>query len=180
MGQSTPFILDAIQGRLPAQIECLPPGTREVSYLQESDLLMYQVPATTNGDCLAMPITMLRSPLQDDLIDSITEPKRREPAPESRPSPENDQPPLNNATLNRREVAELVVGGAATGAIILLLIQYGIPILLNQLRRIRQNRGREPLLSQEQFEELVERLQELTRGLAVVEAKFERKDGSEP
>ena len=98
---------------------------------------------------------------------------------EPKPDPDVPQPSPDDNSMNRKEVAELLVGGAATGAMILLLIQYGIPIAMRQLRQIRQDRGNEPLLSQDQFDELIERLQDLARGLAVMEAKYERKDGPE-
>ncbi|MEL7499039.1 MAG: serine protease [Planctomycetota bacterium] len=177
MGQSTPFLLNAIRGKLPATIESLPPGTREVSTLQENREFAYRVPALTSGEPLSLPLLSANPQFQDDLIDSITEP-RREPPPKQEPDPGVNEPAPDNGSLNRREVAELLVGGAATGAIILLLIQYGIPLVMSQIRRLRQERGKDPLLNQEQFDELVERLQELARGIAVMEARYERKEGT--
>ena len=178
MGQSTPFLLNAIRGKLPATIESLPPGTREVGMLQDNQEFAYRVPALTSGEPLSLPLLSMNSQTQDDLIDSITEPRRREPPPRQEPDPDVNEPPPDNGSLNRREVAELLVGGAATGAIILLLIQYGIPLVMTQIRRLRKERGKDPLLSQEQFDELVERLQELARGIAVMEAKYEHKEGT--
>ena len=183
LGQSTPFLLDAMRGRLPSSIESLPQGVREVDVEDEQeDRLVYQVPATTSGLALELPVANRETgfSVQDDLIDSITEPKRKDPKPEKQPEPEIIKPePSEDGGFNRREVAELLVGGAATGAIVLLLIQYGIPIVMRQLRKYRQDRGNGLLLSQEQFDELIERLQELAQGLAVMEARYERKDGTD-
>ncbi|MFN9436576.1 MAG: trypsin-like serine peptidase, partial [Planctomycetota bacterium] len=50
LGQSTPFLLSAMRGKLPATLEGLPAGVREVS-CQESDVSdVFQVPSTTSGD----------------------------------------------------------------------------------------------------------------------------------
>jgi hypothetical protein len=182
LGQSTPFLLEAMRGRLPKTIESLPRGVREVSAQEHESV--FQVPASTAGEALEIPIHPPETgfQIQDGLIDSITEPESNpnSPPPNKEPDPGNDdKAPENPSDFGRREVAELLVGGAATGAIILLLIQYGIPLVMTQVRRLRQDRGKDPLLSQEQFDELVERIQELARGIAVMEARYERKEVSD-
>lgn len=179
LGQSTPFLLNAMRGRLPRSIQSLPDGVREVDSQDVDNGLVFCVPATTSGEALQIPISSEAAfQGQDDLIDSITEPAPSQPQPDNNPGVGKDDPEPEEITgLGRREVAELLAGGAATGVIILLLIQYGIPFLMAHLRKIREDRGEEPLLTQEQFDELVERLQELARGLAIMETRFERKDG---
>ncbi len=178
MGQSTPFLLNAMRGKLPRSIESLPRGAREVECQDLASVSVVRVPATTGGTPLQWPIGSSTATIQvqDDLIDSIIEPDNPTPdapaLPDKTPGTgEGDRPPDTN--LGGRETATLIVGGAATGAILLLLIQYGIPLLMVQLRKLRQDRGRELLLTQEQFDELVAKLQELARGIASIEARYE-------
>ena len=73
LGQSTPFLLSAMQGKLPKSIESLPLGVREVACRKPD--MVYQVPATTCGKPLAVPVQIGVSSIQvqEDLIDSITD-----------------------------------------------------------------------------------------------------------
>lgn len=75
LGQSTPFLLQAMRGRLPSAIESLPAGVREVAEQTESTI--YRVPATVDGREMKVAISARRplgAQVQQDVIDSITEP----------------------------------------------------------------------------------------------------------
>lgn len=87
LGQSTPFLLDAMQGQLPKSLEPLPDDVFEVQSDSRSTTV-WQVPATTGGDPLAIPVWNTELSFQSDqsLIDSITE----KPKPEVKPNSDDD------------------------------------------------------------------------------------------
>ena len=96
LGQSTPFLLSAMRGKLPISIESLPANVREVSVqddesFPQTEVSIYQVPATTAGQPLELPVEMVQrsSQIKDDLIDSITEEEIVEPEPEPEDIKEN-------------------------------------------------------------------------------------------
>jgi hypothetical protein len=80
LGQSTPFLLSAMRGKLPAAIESLP---QFAVPLQE----FFRVPATTAGEPLrlALPVESSCQETDRDTIDAITEQGLPRPG-ESRPS----------------------------------------------------------------------------------------------
>ena len=92
LGQSTPFLLGAMRGRLPQSLESLPAGAQEVFTESpptdgQQSLSVYQMPATTGGLALQLPIQLETSSdtVDGDVIDSITEDglrDRRKPKPD--------------------------------------------------------------------------------------------------
>ena len=74
LGQSTPFLLDALRGKLPASIESLPNGVREVGTQESDKLAIYQVPSSTSGEPLYWPVqSTVETQDRDGIIDSILE-----------------------------------------------------------------------------------------------------------
>ncbi|MBN8601230.1 MAG: trypsin-like peptidase domain-containing protein, partial [Planctomycetes bacterium] len=72
LGQSTPFLLSAMRGKLPTTLEGLPAGTREVSCQLNDEQLIAQVPSTIQGEPQRWPVGLLaNAQVQDDVIDSI-------------------------------------------------------------------------------------------------------------
>ncbi len=103
LGQSTPFLLNAMRGRLPTSLETLPIGVREVAHIPKRDEELYavcQVPATTTGQPLAQPLTSETgsetpdAQVDEAIIDSITEEGLRD---RLRPKPDDAE----NGLLNR-------------------------------------------------------------------------------
>lgn len=66
LGQSAPFLLEAMKGRLPATIESLPPGVKEVSTLYCASFPEQGINARASES----------EPANQDLIDSITTPEK--------------------------------------------------------------------------------------------------------
>ncbi len=104
LGQSTPFLLNAMRGRLPTALEKLPLGVREVANVPKSEreelLAVCQVPATTAGEPLAQPLPAeassetTESQVDPAILDSITEEGLRD---RRRPKPDDTE----NGVLNR-------------------------------------------------------------------------------
>jgi len=82
LGQSTPFLLSAMRGKLPATLDGLPAGAREVSCQIEESQEIVQVPSTIYGEPMQVPLGFLATvEPQDDLIDSIVDRPKLRPAP---------------------------------------------------------------------------------------------------
>ncbi|MEZ6097167.1 MAG: trypsin-like peptidase domain-containing protein [Pirellulaceae bacterium] len=74
LGQSTPFLLDAMRGKLPASIESLPNGVHEVSCQESDKLAVYQVPSSTSGEPMYLPVqATVDTQDREGLIDAILE-----------------------------------------------------------------------------------------------------------
>jgi hypothetical protein len=81
-GQSTPFLLSAMRGKLPTTLEGLPSGTREVCYQIDQPHEIVQVPSTTYGEPMQVPLGFLaQTQVQDDVLDSIIDRPRVRPSP---------------------------------------------------------------------------------------------------
>lgn len=176
LAQSTPFVLNALRGRLPTTLEALPPGVREVLWQDDNRLALFQVPATTSGEPLNWPVTAIaQAQAQDDLLDSIvekpkTDPKQPEfPQPEvPRPKPDSPQtepaPPIDSTW----STTAIVTTSAVSSVLLLLGLQYGIPLLLQVIRQFRTSRG-DSTLTDDQFQQLLLQYRELLRRLELVE-----------
>jgi hypothetical protein len=161
LGQSTPFLLSAMRGKLPATLEGLPAGTREVSCQTDETEMIAQVPSTTQGEPLRWPLGLLaQAEVQDDMIDSIVDRPRTKPAP---------QEPDDSGLLRDRlplgpqwTPTGLVATSAASSILLLLGLQYGLPLVLQAIRNARKSRGN-TLLTDDQFKQLLDQYQQLLK-----------------
>ena len=161
LGQSTPFLLSAMRGKLPATLEGLPAGTREVSCQTDETEMIAQVPSTTQGEPLRWPLGLLaQAEVQDDMIDSIVDRPRTKPAPQE---PDDsgllrDRLPLSPSWTP----TGLVATSAASSILLLLGLQYGLPLVLQAIRNARKSRGN-TLLTDDQFKQLLDQYQQLLK-----------------
>lgn len=160
LGQSTPFLLSAMRGKLPATLEGLPAGAQEVSCQEQTAGDIFQVPATTAGEPLRGTLNPLaQMQVQDDLLDSIVDrpspkPNPREPSsPPVVPTPPTEQPWTTGT---------VVATSAASSVLLLLGLQYGIPLLLQAIRQFRKSGGN-TLLSDDQFQQLLDQYKQLLK-----------------
>jgi hypothetical protein len=164
LGQSTPFLLSAMRGKLPTTLEGLPSGTREVSCQVEeaSDYeQIVQVPSTTLGEPLQWPMGLLaQTQVQDDVIDSILDRPKLKPAP---------QEPNDSGLIRDRlplgpqwTPGGLIATSAGSSIALLLGLQYGLPLLLQAIRNARKQRGN-AVLDDEQFKKLMDQYQQLLK-----------------
>ena len=164
LGQSTPFLLSAMRGKLPTTLEGLPSGTREVSCQTEEvsdDEQIVQVPSTTLGEPLQWPMGLLaQAQVQDDVIDSIVDRPKLKPAPRE---PE-DSGIITDRIKERYmwSTTSLVATSAGSSIAILLALQYGLPVVLQAIRNARKQRGN-AVLDDEQFKKLMEQYQNLLK-----------------
>jgi hypothetical protein len=161
LGQSTPFLLSAMRGKLPATLDGLPAGTREVSCQVDESQEMVQVPSTIYGEPLQVPLGFLAAAEpQDDLIDSIVD------RPKLRPSPnEPDNSGIITDRIKERylwSTTSIVATSAGSSIAIILGLQYGIPLVLGAIRKARKNRGK-TLLDDEQFNQLMDQYSQLIK-----------------
>ena len=161
LGQSTPFLLSAMRGKLPATLDGLPAGTREVSCQVDESQEMVQVPSTIYGEPLKVPLGFLAAAEpQDDLIDSIVD------RPKLRPSPnEPDNSGIVTDRIKERylwSTTSIVATSAGSSIAIILGLQYGIPLVLGAIRKARKNRGK-TLLDDEQFNQLMDQYSQLIK-----------------
>ncbi|MFN5273308.1 MAG: trypsin-like serine peptidase [Planctomycetota bacterium] len=164
LGQSTPFLLSAMRGKLPTTLEGLPSGTREVS-CQVDDASdsqqIVQVPSTTLGEPLQWPMGLLaQTQVQDDVIDSIIDRPKLKPAPRD---PE-DSGIITDRIKERYmwSTTSIVATSAGSSIAIILGLQYGIPLVLGAIRNARKNRGK-TLLDDEQFNQLMDQYSQLLK-----------------
>jgi len=164
LGQSTPFLLSAMRGKLPTTLEGLPSGTREVGYQTEEvsdDEQIVQVPSTTLGEPLQWPMGLLaQAQVQDDVIDSIVDRPKIRPTP--RDPEEWDPTPGRFRLIPSWTAGGLVATSAASSIAIILGLQYGIPLVLGAIRNARKNRGK-TLLDDEQFNQLMDQYSQLIK-----------------
>ena len=161
LGQSTPFLLSAMRGKLPATLDGLPAGTREVSCQVDESQEIVQVPSTIYGEPLQVPLGFLAAAEpQDDLIDSIVD------RPKLRPSPnEPDNSGIITDRIKERylwSTTSIVATSAGSSIAIILGLQYGIPLVLGAIRKARKNRGK-TLLDDEQFNQLMDQYSQLIK-----------------
>ncbi len=161
LGQSTPFLLSAMRGKLPATLEGLPSGTREVSCQIDESQEIVQVPSTTSGEPMQVPLGLLaQSQVQDDVLDSIID------RPRIRPSPR--EPEDSGIITDRLRIGPqwtpggLIATSAGSSIALLLGLQYGIPLVLQAIRNARKQRGN-AVLDDEQFKKLMEQYQNLLK-----------------
>lgn len=164
LGQSTPFLLSAMRGKLPATLEGLPAGTREVSYQTDEDLEtdeIVQVPSTTLGEPLQWSLGLLtHAEVQDDVIDSIVDRPRIKPTPHE---PDDSGLLRDRSPLGPQwTTGGLVATSAASSVLLLLGLQYGLPLVLQAIRNARKSRGT-TLLSDDQFKQLMDQYQQLLK-----------------
>jgi hypothetical protein len=161
LGQSTPFLLSAMRGKLPATLDGLPAGAREVSCKVDESQEIVQVPSTIYGEPLQVPLGFLAAAEpQDDLIDSIVD------RPKLRPSPnEPDNSGIITDRIKERylwSTTSIVATSAGSSIAIILGLQYGIPLVLGAIRKARKNRGK-TLLDDEQFNQLMDQYSQLIK-----------------
>lgn len=161
LGQSTPFLLSAMRGKLPTTLEGLPAGTREVSCQTDETEMIAQVPSTTQGEPLRWPLGLLaQAQVQDDVIDSIVDRPRIKPAPL--------EPDDSGLLRDRLPIGPqwtptgLVATSAASSILLLLGLQYGLPLVLQAIRNARKSRGN-TLLNDDQFKQLLDQYQQLLK-----------------
>jgi hypothetical protein len=161
LGQSTPFLLSAMRGKLPTTLEALPAGAKEVSAQTKELSVLAQVPSTTQGKPLKWPMPLVaNTQVQDDVIDSIIERPRIKPAPQ-----EPDDSGLLRDQLRPSlpwTPTGLVATSAASSILLFLTLQYGLPLALQAIRNIRKSRGN-TLLNDEQFKQLMDQYQQLLK-----------------
>ena len=161
LGQSTPFLLSAMRGKLPATLDGLPAGAREVSCQIDESQEIVQVPSTIYGEPLQVPLGFLAAAEpQDDLIDSIVD------RPKLRPTPKD---PEDSGIITDRikerylwSTTSIVATSAGSSIAIILGLQYGIPLVLGAIRKARKNRGK-TLLDDEQFNQLMDQYSQLIK-----------------
>jgi hypothetical protein len=161
LGQSTPFLLSAMRGKLPATLEGLPAGAREVSCQTDESQKIVQVPSTIYGEPMQVPLGLLaQADTQDDLIDSIVDRPRLRPA----PSKPEDSGIITDRIKERYlwSTTSLVATSAGSSIAILLALQYGLPVVLQAIRNARKQRGN-AVLDDEQFKKLMEQYQNLLK-----------------
>ena len=161
LGQSTPFLLSAMRGKLPATLDGLPAGAREVSGQVDESQEVVQVPSTIYGEPMQVPLGFLATvEPQDDLIDSIVD------RPKLRPSPnEPDNSGIITDRIKERylwSTTSIVATSAGSSIAIILGLQYGIPLVLGAIRKARKNRGK-TLLDDEQFNQLMDQYSQLIK-----------------
>jgi len=161
LGQSTPFLLSAMRGKLPATLEGLPAGTREVSGLSDEEQMIAQVPSTIYGEPQRWPVNLLaQAQVQDDVIDSIVDRPNLKPSP---CEPDDVAPaPIRQPEDPQWTPMGLVATSAASSILLLLGLQYGLPLVLQAIRNARKSRGN-TLLSDDQFQQLMDQYQQLLK-----------------
>lgn len=160
LGQSTPFLLSAMRGKLPATLEGLPAGTREVSCQEEKGPEIFQVPSTTNGEPIRVPLNLLaHMQVQDDLLDSIIDRPSPKPTPQQPEPPRPEPSPPDSQTW---KTGTLIATSAASSVLLLLGLQYGLPLLLQTIRQFRKTRG-DTLLTDDQFQQLLDQYKQLLK-----------------
>jgi hypothetical protein len=161
LGQSAPFLLSAMRGKLPTTLEGLPAGTREVSYQLNEEQLIAQVPSTIQGEPQRWPVGLLaNAQVQDDVIDSIIDRPNLKPSPRE---PDDISPaPIRRPDSPSWTPTGLVATSAVSSILVLLGLQYGLPLLLQVIRNARKSRGN-TLLSDEQFQQLMDQYQQLLK-----------------
>lgn len=161
LGQSTPFLLSAMRGKLPTTLEGLPAGTREVSCQLNDEQLIAQVPSTIQGEPQRWPVGLLANvQVQDDVIDSIIDRPNLKPSPRE---PDDVSPaPIRRPDSPSWTSTGLVATSAVSSILVLLGLQYGLPLLLQVIRNARKSRGN-TLLSDEQFQQLLDQYQQLLK-----------------
>ena len=161
LGQSTPFLLSAMRGKLPATLEGLPAGAREVSCQIDGSQEIVQVPSTIYGEPMQVPLGFLaKSDTQDDLIDSIVDRPRLKPAPRE---PEDSGIITDRLRIGPQWTPEGLIATSAGSSIALMLgLQYGIPLVLQAFRNARKQRGN-TVLDDEQFKKLMDQYQNLLK-----------------
>jgi hypothetical protein len=161
LGQSTPFLLSAMRGKLPATLDGLPAGAREVSGQVDESQEVVQVPSTIYGEPMQVPLGFLATvEPQDDLIDSIVDRPKLRPAPKD---PE-DSGIITDRIKERYlwSTTSIVATSAGSSIAIILGLQYGIPLVLGAIRKARKNRGK-TLLDDEQFNQLMDQYSQLIK-----------------
>jgi hypothetical protein len=154
-----------MRGKLPATLEGLPAGAREVSCQAEESQEIVQVPSTIYGEPMQVPLGLLaKSDTQDDLIDSIVDRPKLRPAPKN---PEDSGIITDRITDRIKEqymwsTSTLVATSAGSSIAILLALQYGLPVVLQAIRNARKQRGN-AVLDDEQFKKLMEQYQNLLK-----------------
>ena len=171
LGQSTPFLLNAMRGRLPATLESLPPGTREVLWEDEPQSPLFKVPATTAGEPLNWSTGMFANAnRQDDILDAILERPKADPKQPEAPRLKPDSPsPVPLPPLDPHWSTTAIVTTSAVSSVLLLLgLQYGIPLVLQLVRQFRTSRD-DNTLTDDQFQQLLLQYRELLRRLELIE-----------
>ncbi len=161
LGQSTPFLLSAMRGKLPTTLEGLPAGTREVSCQLNDEQLIAQVPSTIQGEPQRWPVGLLaNAQVQDDVIDSIIDRPNLKPTPRE---PDDVTPaPIRRPESPSWTPTGLVATSAVSSILLLLGLQYGLPLILQAIRNARKSRGN-TLLSDDQFQQLLDQYQQLLK-----------------
>jgi hypothetical protein len=135
LGQSSPFLLQAMRGRLPATLEALPVGVREVdtNMMDETSVPLpeYQVATwPTQPLSLMQPVD---TSVPNDVIEDITEPNEGGIL---RPRPDNDKPSTNPSTPNGGLLSRLWNGLCRWLVYIVgLIIAFGSGYFYARLRR---------------------------------------------
>jgi hypothetical protein len=140
-----------MRGKLPATLEGLPAGAREVSCQVDESQEIVQVPSTIYGEPMQVPLGFLAATEpQDDLIDSIVDRPKLRPAPKD---PDDSGVITDRITDRIKEQYSIAI---------LLALQYGLPVVLQAIRNARKQRGN-AVLDDEQFKKLMDQYQNLLK-----------------
>ena len=150
-----------MRGKLPATLEGLPAGAREVSCQIDESKEIVQVPSTIYGEPMQVPLGFLaQADTQEDLIDSIVD------RPKLRPS--QREPEDSGIITDRLRIGPqwtpggLIATSAGSSIALMLGLQYGIPLVLQAFRNARKQRGN-TVLDDEQFKKLMDQYQNLLK-----------------
>jgi len=132
-----------------------------VSYQLNEEQLIAQVPSTIQGEPQRWPVGLLaNAQVQDDVIDSIIDRPNLKPSPRE---PDDISPaPIRRPDGPLWTPTGLVATSAVSSILVLLGLQYGLPLLLQVIRNARKSRGN-TLLSDEQFQQLMDQYQQLLK-----------------
>jgi hypothetical protein len=138
---------------------------REVSCQDSDNSDVFQVPSTTSGDPIRVPLNLLaHARVQDDLIDSIVDRPAPKPTPRQPEPPRQDTNPPNTNPPNGQAwtTGTIIATSAASSVLLMLGLQYGVPLLLQTIRQYRKGRG-DTLLTEDQFQQLLDQYKQLLR-----------------
>jgi hypothetical protein len=103
---------------------------------------------------------LAQAQVQNDVIDSIVDRPRIKPAPKE---PDDSGLLRDRLPLGPQWTPSGLVATSAASSILLLLgLQYGLPLVLQAIRNARKSRGN-TLLSDDQFKQLMDQYQQLLK-----------------
>jgi hypothetical protein len=103
---------------------------------------------------------LAQTTVQDDTIDSIVERPRLRPSPQH---PEDLEPTPGLLRPNPSWSNSGIVATSAASSVLLILgLQYGLPLVLQAIRNARKSKGK-TLLNDQQFQQLIDQYQQIVK-----------------